>query len=206
MENEQGTQAAKKRGLQVIRAVVTKGSNLIGKTPVEADFRMEYKAAIVAVQKGGKNVTLSGVRFGPGDVLVLQANDDSALLRRPPKDFYKRQTENKGIDSNSRTNSVSSFVNRLKGFSNAVMDKDLGHRQASRENLEAGRELNDEPDESPRVANRTSRSGASQDDDDYFIPTDDEDEDLGNMEENVEISGTVRQTISSGRLTAWTGH
>lgn len=91
MENDNGSQAVKKRGLRVIRAVITKTSTLIGKNAAEVDFRTTYKAAIVAVQKGGRNVTLSGVVFGSGDVLVLQASDESPLLKPPPTDFYKRE-------------------------------------------------------------------------------------------------------------------
>ena len=49
------------------------------------------------------------MQFGPGDILVLQASDDSPLLRRPPQDFYK--TKDMGKDS--RSSSVASFVNLL---------------------------------------------------------------------------------------------
>ena len=88
MEIEHGSQAIKQRGLSVIRAIVTKSSTLVGKTVGQVDFRKTYKAAIVAVQKGGRNVNLSSLIFGTGDVLVLQASDDSPLLKVPPTNFY----------------------------------------------------------------------------------------------------------------------
>jgi len=94
LEAESGVSALKTRGLKVIRAVVTKGSRLVGKTAAETDFRETYKSAIVAVQQGGKNISqsLSSVKFAVGDVLVLQASDESPLLVRPPEGFYKRDS------------------------------------------------------------------------------------------------------------------
>jgi uncharacterized protein with PhoU and TrkA domain len=88
---DQGSsQAVKRGGLRVIRAVITATSRLNGNTMNHVNFRDRYKAAIVAIQKGGRNVPLHGVVFGSGDVLVLKANDDSPLLKQPPADFYKR--------------------------------------------------------------------------------------------------------------------
>jgi len=127
METESGSQAVKQRGLRVIRASVTKGSSLVGKPAAEINFRASYKAAIVAVQKGGKNVSLQGVVFGAGDQLVLQVSDDSPLLKSPPADFYKDLVDKDGGTA-SRSNSVVSFVNMLtKSRSSANMreDKDI---------------------------------------------------------------------------------
>eukprot|EP00980_Cylindrotheca_fusiformis_P030570 scaffold25049_cov127-Cylindrotheca_fusiformis.AAC.2 len=113
LEND-GNQAAKQRGMRVIRAVVTKTSSLIGKTAAEVDFRKMYKAAIIAVQKGGRNVSVANVVFGFGDIVVLQADEASPLLRHPPADFYKHLTAtNKDVGTRSRSNSVSSLVNMM---------------------------------------------------------------------------------------------
>lgn len=109
MEND-GNQAVKKRGLRVIRATVPKSSSLIGNKVSEVDFRNVYKAAIIAVQKGGRNVPVSGVVFQRGDVLVLQANDDSPILKPPPCDFYKRLTDSNKESERKGRNSVSSLV------------------------------------------------------------------------------------------------
>ena len=49
LENDSGSQAVKQRGLRVIRAVIPKTSNLVGKRAAEIDFRATYKAAIVAL-------------------------------------------------------------------------------------------------------------------------------------------------------------
>ena len=100
------------RGLKVIRAVVTQKSRLIGHTAAEMDFRDTYKAAIVAVQKGGRNTSeaLSTVKFNAGDVLVLQTTEESPLLIRPPEDFYKKDTT--GTERPSRTSSFVSLVSR----------------------------------------------------------------------------------------------
>lgn len=112
---EQGVEAIKTKGLKVIRAVVTNKSRLLNKTAAEASFRNRYQAAIVAVQKGGKNVpsSLTGVKFDAGDVLVLQASDESPLLTSPPPNFYKSV-----VDEAGKTSTARKIVSRLsKTFS-----------------------------------------------------------------------------------------
>ena len=112
LESESGVEAIKKRGLRVIRAVVTAQSQLIGLTAAEANFRKTYKAAIVAVQKGGQRNAPTTVRFDEGDVLVLQANDNSPLLQEPPPTFYSDLEEKSKPPS--RSNSVRSLVDMLR--------------------------------------------------------------------------------------------
>ena len=94
MEVNSGILALKKRGLRVVRSRVTPVSRLLGRTAVDVNFREQYKAAIVAAQRGGKNIgqPLSTVVFESGDTLILQASEDSPLLRlKPPTpDFYQR--------------------------------------------------------------------------------------------------------------------
>ena len=111
LSSERGIEAIKKRGLRVIRAKVTRDSRLVGKTATEVDFRKSYKAAIVAVKNGRGGSSLSSVRFSAGDVLVLQASDDSPLLVAPPVDFYKNLADSKDDKTQSRSSSVSSFRN-----------------------------------------------------------------------------------------------
>ncbi|KAL3922634.1 MAG: hypothetical protein SGILL_002104 [Bacillariaceae sp.] len=119
--NQGGTQGLKREGLRVIRAVVTPTSMLIGKTAHEVNFKDQYRAAIVAVQKGANNVLLSGLVFGPGDVLILQTNNDSPLLRQPPPDFYKRGGNESGTVS--RSGSVNSFFKKItKSLSGVNLD------------------------------------------------------------------------------------
>jgi len=106
LENDSGSEAMKHRGQRVVRAVVTKQSSLVGFTAAEVDFREKYKAAIIAVQRSGHNLTgkLSQMTSTAGDILILQANDNSPLLMRPPEDFYKKK----------RSSSSSSFTNLVK--------------------------------------------------------------------------------------------
>jgi len=125
LEAESGVSAVKMRGLKVIRAVVTKGSRLVGQTAAEVEFRDTYKSAIVAVQQGGKNVShsLSSVKFTVGDVLVLQASDESPLLLRPPTDFYKKDKRDSGTSGrHSRSSSLVNLVTRRFGSQNNFAD------------------------------------------------------------------------------------
>ena len=76
--------------VHVVRAIVTSQSELIGKTPNEANIGVAtpYKAAIVAYQKSnGKNAGLQS-QFEANDMLVLAVKEDSPLLEAPPHDFY----------------------------------------------------------------------------------------------------------------------
>ena len=101
-----GIEAMKKRGLRVIRAVVTTTSRLIGLPAADTNFQETYKAAIIAIQKGGKNVS-TNVTLEAGDVLILQAGDSSSLLTRPPIHFY----DNLGNpDSSLRKNALTNLV------------------------------------------------------------------------------------------------
>lgn len=125
---EGGSKALKKHGLSVIRAKVGRSSTLIGKTTDEVDFRNRYKAAVVAIQQKGKNMPMDGTVFGPDDILVLQVDDDSALLNAPPADFYKREAEiRKGASSNEELASASDYdaVELANGVSNEDVWNDL---------------------------------------------------------------------------------
>lgn len=95
LEVNTGIEAVKRKGIRVIRSTIPKGSQLIGSNASEINFREKYKAAIVAVQRDGKAVTekLSQIRFTLGDILVLQVSDDSPLLVKPPKDFYRKSVD-----------------------------------------------------------------------------------------------------------------
>jgi uncharacterized protein with PhoU and TrkA domain len=115
-------ESLKRKGTPVIRAVVTSTSTLAGQTNNNVNFRNRYGAALVAVQKGGQNVPLSGLVFAPGDVLILQAHTDSPLLKKPPADFYNpnRSTDE---DGNARGGAVSSLVKKApKKLSGANLD------------------------------------------------------------------------------------
>lgn len=168
----------KKRGLRVIRAAVTKHSSLIGRTATESNFRETYKATIVAVQKGGRNIALHSVRFGAGDVLVMQASDDSPLLKIPPADFYKRLSESaKDLKSMSRASSVASFVNKLTRNTSAV-----------------SLEKNQSNVESTRDDQQEAVQGDSSSDDEFFIGSGDSND--GDLEQAGEVIDMVRTTAA----------
>ncbi len=85
LKEDSSVEVTKRQGLSVLRARVTTNSCLVGRKAVEAKFCENYKAAIVAVQQGGKNVVkpLSSLTFGAGGMMVLQANVDCLLLSPP---------------------------------------------------------------------------------------------------------------------------
>jgi Trk K+ transport system NAD-binding subunit len=61
-------QRLKRNGASVIQGVVTPTSTLAGKTNNDVEFRNRYKAVIVAIQNGRRNVSLVGsVRFATFD-------------------------------------------------------------------------------------------------------------------------------------------
>lgn len=175
LEYESGIEAIKKRGLRVLRAVVTKKSRLVKRTATEVNFREIYQAAIVAVQRNGKNTTepLSRVRFEAGDVLVLQASDDSPLLSRPPEDFYKKLAESRGRGSEIKGNSsVQSLVKFFRGGTGS--NSDLAGMGVSKDENE---KAHDTLSSTERSASRNSDiEGGGQVEEGFYIPEDGEPE------------------------------
>ena len=120
LESGTGVQATKERGLKVIRTEVRKSSKLVGKTALECNFRERFKAAIVAYQRGGKSgqsQSLSAIKFMVGDILILQANDDSPFLVLPPEDFEKSLKLKR-----TRSGSGSSLSEMLRNISNGELN------------------------------------------------------------------------------------
>jgi di/tricarboxylate transporter/predicted amino acid-binding ACT domain protein len=122
LANDTGVEAVKQRGLRIVRARVLNG-RLVGTTAVEIDFRKTYKAGIVAIQRNGKTQTesLSKETFARGDVLFLQASDDSPLLQSPPDDFYdnlaakdKENTDPAGIADKLDVDDAESGVDSIR--------------------------------------------------------------------------------------------
>jgi hypothetical protein len=97
---------------------------LVGQTAAEVDFRETYKSAIVAVQQGGKNTSqsLSSMKFTVGDVLILQASDESPLLVRPPEDFYKKDKRDSSASDHRRSSSLVNLVTRRFNSQNNFAD------------------------------------------------------------------------------------
>ncbi len=126
LETNSGIEAIKRRGIRVVRAVIPKISCLVGVTATDVNFREKYKCAIIAVQRNGKSPSerLSQTVFAVGDVLVLQASDDSPLLIQPPKDYYKN-AGGKGMPRTFSNSSLAKFVRKRFG-SHGSLDSMVG--------------------------------------------------------------------------------
>ena len=72
---------------QVLKCRVRTTSSLIGQTAFDVGFREKYKAAIIAVQRGGEDMRaanqgrLAGLKFEAGDILMLHCLDKCPLLQ-----------------------------------------------------------------------------------------------------------------------------
>ena len=64
---------------RLVQAVVAPASDLIGRTIAEVDFRRRYGALVLGLwrQQGWLDQELARTRLRPGDVLVLQGDDES---------------------------------------------------------------------------------------------------------------------------------
>ena len=63
--------------LRLVQALVAPGSELIGHTFKELDFRNRYKALVLAIQRRGETIRdkLNSVQLGLGDALLIQAHE-----------------------------------------------------------------------------------------------------------------------------------
>ena len=101
-----GADAAKKKGVSVLRARVRFRSALVGKTAAEANFQTAFGAAIIGMLRGGRRPPgkLGQVRFAADDILVLQCEESSPLLAPPPEDLQS------AVDALARVPSQGSFL------------------------------------------------------------------------------------------------
>ena len=76
--------------LQLLEAVVSQRSPLIGRTIRDAGFRTRYGAVIVAVHRQGHKITgkIGDIRLQPGDTLLLEAARGFAQRFGDSTDFY----------------------------------------------------------------------------------------------------------------------
>jgi len=67
-----------KDNTQVVEAVLSPFSSIIGKTVKECQFRNRYNAAIIAVHRNGERVTgkIGNIKLEPGDLLLVYAGND----------------------------------------------------------------------------------------------------------------------------------
>ncbi len=73
--------------LRLVQALIAPGSELIGSTLKQLDFRNRYKALVLAIQRRGETIRdkLNSVELGLGDALLLQAHEAQIkILRSDP--------------------------------------------------------------------------------------------------------------------------
>lgn len=75
--------------MRLVQALVAPGSELIGLTLKDLDFRNRYKALVLAVQRRGETISdkLNSVRLGLGDALLIQAPEAQLRALRNDEDF-----------------------------------------------------------------------------------------------------------------------
>jgi di/tricarboxylate transporter len=77
-----GERQAEKRPVDeagVLEGVITEGSPLVGRTPVELELGRRHGVALIAVSRSGESVTrrLAALRFRAGDVVILKGAQES---------------------------------------------------------------------------------------------------------------------------------
>ena len=82
-------EALQSEDLRLVEALVAPGSDLIGHTLKEVDFRNRYKALVLAMQRRGETINdrLGSVRLGLGDALLIQARGTQIRELRRDADF-----------------------------------------------------------------------------------------------------------------------
>ncbi len=181
LEVESGVEAIKQKGVRVIRAVIPKRSTLDGTNASETNFRQKYKAAIIAVQRNGKSAAekLSQTKFQVGDILVLQVSDDSPLLVRPPRDFYRKQGAKK-------SSSLVKFVRkRISSFGSL---SDLGSQKSDTNDDESsvgGSDIVAKDDSS--AGNQSQISDPSQPKVGFYVDSDDDDLSISSVSSKKEV-------------------
>ncbi len=75
--------------MRLVQALVAPGSELIGLTLKDLDFRNRYKALVLAVQRRGETISdkLNSVSLGLGDALLIQAPEAQIRALRNDEDF-----------------------------------------------------------------------------------------------------------------------
>jgi di/tricarboxylate transporter len=81
---------AMQRGRQLCEAVISPSSPLVGQAVRDADFRLLYDAAIVAVHRNGARLTnkVGDIHLHAGDTLLLQVGPNFSRAFRNNPDFY----------------------------------------------------------------------------------------------------------------------
>jgi di/tricarboxylate transporter len=83
--------------LQIIEAVISSNSSLIGKSVKESEFRNRYDAAVVAIHRNGEKLSgkIGSVKLKAGDALLLYAGKDFTIRADLYRDLYIVSEERK---------------------------------------------------------------------------------------------------------------
>lgn len=75
---------------EVIEIVISHNSTLIGKTVFEANFRVKYDAAVIAVHRNGERISgqITYEKLKAGDALLLYAGQNFVRLAFNTQDFF----------------------------------------------------------------------------------------------------------------------
>ncbi len=77
------------RDLRLVQALVAPGSELVGHTLKELDFRNRFKALVLAMQRRGETIhdRMASVVLSVGDVMLIQAHESEIRSLRRDRDF-----------------------------------------------------------------------------------------------------------------------
>ncbi|WP_394657565.1 SLC13 family permease [Halosquirtibacter laminarini] len=75
---------------QVVEIVISHNSTLIGKTVLEANFRVKYDAAVIAVHRNGERISgqITYEKLKAGDALLLYGGQNFIRLSKNSQDFF----------------------------------------------------------------------------------------------------------------------
>lgn len=81
--------------VDMVEAEVSDDSLLIGRTLREVDFRVRYRASVLAIKRNGilRRTLLQDLQFESGDVLLMQVPRSSTDAIRESRDFHLLETE-----------------------------------------------------------------------------------------------------------------
>ncbi|MEM7622569.1 MAG: SLC13 family permease, partial [Planctomycetota bacterium] len=88
--DEEAPSATPRHRRELIEAVVSPASRVVGSTIRDAGFRSLYAAVVVAVHRGGQRLDgrIGDIRLRPGDTLLLKSEPGFADRYRDSRDFY----------------------------------------------------------------------------------------------------------------------
>ncbi|MDP7639584.1 MAG: SLC13 family permease [Candidatus Hydrogenedentes bacterium] len=82
--------AVKRRSMNLVEAVISPSSPLVGKNIRDADFRATYNSAVIAVNRGAERLQgrVGDIVLHAGDTLLLQTGSHFSRAHRNNPDFY----------------------------------------------------------------------------------------------------------------------